>query len=284
MSNATDLDAHPRPSGANASPAPELGPISRTSLTDETVACLQRWILARSDAGPTRLPSERDLAQRLQVSRIVVREALGRLTTRGLLEVRPGVGTFIAPVRDASVTEPLRLYLARRELRTDDLFGLRLALEPAIAAAASERADAATVQRLRDAVERIDAVAGAIDPSDPDTLEAFAWSDLAFHQELAHASGNPLFDLLLAPLIDRLLEVRRAGARVPGAVATANEGHGAVLRAVEAGDAEAAAVAMRAHLHEVRALLPADAARQAEPDLVPTAGAGPDPLDVKEKP
>lgn len=284
MSNAIDPDAHSRPPGANASAAANLGPIPRTSLTDEAVARLQRWILARSDAGPTRLPSERELAQRLGVSRIVVRESLGRLIARGLLEVRPGVGTFIAPVRDASFTEPLRLYLARRDLRTDHLFGLRLALEPAIAAAASERADAETVRHLRDAVERIDDVAGAIDPSDPETLEAFAWSDLAFHQELARASGNPLFDLLLAPLIDRLLEVRRDGARVRGAVATANEGHGAVLRAVEAGDAEAAAVAMRAHLHEVRALLPADAERERDSALMPASDAQSDPLDAKETP
>ncbi len=280
MAHALDTDPEPRPESVPTAPNPphdaDLRPVPRSSLTAETVACLQRWIVARGDAGPTRLPSERDLAQRLGVSRIVVREAVGRLTARGLLEVRPGVGTFVAPVRDTSVTEPLRLYLSRRDLRTDDLFGLRLALEPAIAAAAAGRADPDAVARLHPAIERIDAVAEAIDPSDPETLEAFAWSDLAFHQELARASGNPLFDLLLAPLIDRLLEVRRDGARVPGSVATANDGHRAVLRAIEAGDADAAAAAMRAHLLEVRAMLP--------PDPDPDPDPEPDPDDAEEAP
>jgi len=252
MGNDVDLEAlH----AYETDTAEALEPVVRSSLTETVVARLERWVLAHGDARDARLPGERDLASRLGVSRIVVREAIGRLAARGLIEVRPGVGSFIAPARAASVIDPLELYLTRTGVALAHLLEVRIALEPAAAAAAARSAGPEAIAAMSAVLARTDAIVENLDPHDPTALEAFAWADVDFHQRLARASGNPVFDLVLAPLIDRLLDVRRDGARLPGAAAAAQSGHRAVLDAVRAGDARGAEDAMRGHLEQVQGWL-----------------------------
>ena len=233
---------------------PDLAPAARTSLTEAVAGQLAEAIIER-DLGPgARLPAERDMARQLRVSRIVVREALGRLAQRGLVEVRPGVGTFVARLQSTSVTDPLRLYIRLHRISHAHLFEVRHALEPAIAAAASTNASDAHLAAMAANLERTFALVTAIDEHD-DAVETFAWTDLEFHQLLAAASGNPLYELLLAPLIDRLLEVRRVGVRLPGTARRAAEGHRAVFRALTARDPESAAKRMTEHLQTVQSWL-----------------------------
>lgn len=238
---------------------PHLAPAERSSLT-ETVAVQLADAIVDRELGPgSRLPAERAMAKQLQVSRIVVREALSRLAQRGLIEVRPGVGTFVSSHSQRAVTDALQLYIRRHRIGHTQLFDVRHALEPTIAAAASANATADQLAAMASNLERTSALAAAIDRSD-DALEAFAWTDLEFHQLLATASGNPLFELLLAPLIDRLVDVRRVGARLPGTARHAAQGHRAIFDAVRAGDPEAAAARMSDHLHAVQSWLPEPAA------------------------
>lgn len=257
----------------------DLAPAERSSLTDSVARALADAIVERELGPGERLPAERDLAVRLQVSRIVVREALGRLAQRGLVQVRPGVGTFVASPPEHAVTDTLQLYIRRHAIGHEHLFEVRHALEPAIAAAASRHANEAQLAALAANVEHTATLAARMDEhADEDTAEAFAWADLEFHELLAQASGNPLFELLLAPLIDRLLDVRRIGVRLPGTARRAAAGHHAVLAAVADRDPEAAARHMRDHLHDVQAWLPAattpsasrrDARRERPPEEAP---------------
>lgn len=225
-------------------------PGHRGSLADAVSEQLSAVILG-SDLEPgDRLPGERDLARRLQVSRIVIREALGRLEERGMIEIRPGVGTFVAPTRERSVTEPLGLYIRRSGVGIDHLFDLRHALEPAMVATAARYRTDDDLVALEATQARTVEILGDLGVRDG-AVEAYAWADVAFHQQLAQASGNPLFEVLLVPLLEPLLDVRRDGARVPGAAAVAADEHGAVLRAVRDRDPEGARRAMTRHLHTV---------------------------------
>ncbi len=247
-------------------PDPAYPPIERASLPDTVADRLAGRILDGELASGDRLPGERALAERLGVSRIVVREALGRLQARGLVEVRPGVGAFVAAMPERVVTEPLSLYIRRHGVGLDQLFDVRRALEPQIAASAARRRSDAQLAALRSTQRRTvtaaEALASAVedhtgrdDADGEEALESFAWSDLTFHQQLAEASGNPLFEVLLVPLVEPLLGVRREGARRPGAAPAAAAQHAAILAAVEAGDAAAAADAMLTHLDTVAAWL-----------------------------
>ena len=241
--------------------------MARVSLPDAVSDRLAGRILDGELRAGDRLPGERELADQLGVSRIVVRESLGRLQARGLVEVRPGVGAFVVPMPDHSVTEPLGLYIRRHGVGHAHLFEVRRALEPQIAAAAARRRDPKALTSLTGHHRRTAAAAAALTraldetdgaPPEDEALEAFAWADLAFHQRLAEASGNALFELLLVPLVEPLLQVRRAGARRPGAAARASAEHEAILAAVAAGDAEAAAAAMAHHLDHIAALVRPD--------------------------
>ena len=239
-----------------------LDPVSRTSLTESVAERIEEWILDSDQPAGAHLPSERELARRFAVSRIVVREALGRLEARGLIDVRAGVGTFVAEAQAASVSQSLSLYLSRGDVGLEHLFDVRLALEPAMAAAAARGADEEALAAMFATVDLTDGIVRDL-RREPGALESYAWADLEFHQLLAHASDNPLYDVLLAPLIDRLLDVRRTGALLPGAARKANDGHRKVLAAVADRDPERAATAMREHLLFVKELLDA-AARSPE--------------------
>lgn len=232
-----------------------LTPAPRTSLTGTVADQLAELIV--NGLGPgDRLPPERELARKLEVSRIVVREAMRGLAERGLVQVKPGVGTFVVAMPASAVTRPLSLYIRRNQVGVDQLFELRSALEPAIAAAAARSASAGDLEAAEANLERTDDLVSSIE-RDGSGIEEFAWADLEFHQLLARASGNPLFEVVLGPLIDRQLQVRREGAGRPGAARHALDGHRGVYRAVVARDAGAAASLMGEHLQTIASLFSA---------------------------
>ena len=247
----------------------DLTPANRTLLSADVAEQLSELILSDQLKSGQRLPSERALAEQLQVSRIVIREALSVLAERGLIEVRAGSGAFVVPMEAEAVTRPLDLYLKRNNVDYAHLFELRHALEPAIAALAARRLGAETAEKLAEnlAVSQHVAtvIAGAAGAGLAEALRDFALLDLEFHQLLSAASGNPLFRLVLQPLIARELELRREGARLPGTAEQAVRDHAAILQAVSGSDAEGAAAAMRAHLRKVEAwLVETDGLRERE--------------------
>lgn len=233
-----------------------LEPTSRVSLTATVANKLAELILDNRLGTGERLPSERDLAFRLEVSRIVVREALKVLAERGLVHIRPGVGTFVVHMAQGAVTGPLSRYIQRNQVAMRHLLELRTILEPAVAAAAAKAVTAEVREALARNLERTEEVVTRLE-EDEDVVEAFAWADVEFHQLLATATDNPLYLLVLEPLLDRQLEVRRKGARLPGATRKAYQGHRVVFEQVVRGNAPEAARAMAEHLGAVATWLEA---------------------------
>lgn len=225
-------------------------PATRMYLADEVVERLAASIGSGAWVAGTRLPSERGFAEQLGVSRIVVREALRSLAERGLVEVRPGVGTFVAALDAAVAVRPLSRYIRHRHVDAEHLFEVRRSLEPDIAAHAAARADPAAHEALRANLQRTAGIVARLEGMQ-ELTEAFAWVDLEFHQVLAAATGNPLFEMLLNPMLDNLLDLRRAGTRVPGAAKRAYEDHRRICDHVIVGDAAGARRSMRDHLNTV---------------------------------
>jgi DNA-binding FadR family transcriptional regulator len=191
------------------------------------------------------LPAERDLARQLGVSRTSVREALIALEVAGKVSIRVGQGVRIlaAPPRigaggDAGDTEigPLQLMEARRhvELKTADL------------AACHRQPD--NLHRLERA---IDVQAGVRSVADPD----YRGGDRAFHVEIARASGNAAYALVIANLWDHCFRPMFATFEElltgPDRPAQTVAEHRAILAAIVAGDRAAARRAMKLHLNAV---------------------------------
>jgi DNA-binding FadR family transcriptional regulator len=199
----------------------------------------EQAILSGELAPGEQLPSERDISAQRKVSRSVVREALGRLASLGLVESRHGSGTRVRAPDGQQVSAAYRRLMHRPGHKLEDLSAVRLPLETAIAALAAEN-------RTDDHLRRLDEAQRALG-NPRRSLESHVEADLAFHAGLADATGNPFFAVVLAPIQELLVESRRRTLGRYGAK-IAYEHHAAVLAAVGAQRPEDAASAMRQHI------------------------------------
>ncbi len=210
------------------------------SLVDEVCQQLAQEIRNPSGDGDGRLPPERELAERLGVSRPVVREATKRLELQGLLEVRHGVGTRVVDRLHMPLNGSLSLLVPDQVQRLQQSLEVRRALEPEAVRWAVERASAATLKELKRVHRQLE---GAKELGE--AVEA----DMAFHRALAKASGNDMFALILDSMADLGRESRHATISYAG-VQRAIDHHAAILEAVLERNAAKAVQAMQKHLAE----------------------------------
>jgi len=198
-------------------------------------------IFTRGDIEPgTRLPPERQLASTLGVGRSAVREALAALEILGIVDVRPGSGTYLRGAASELLPQTLSWGLMLGEPRTIELIEVRGALEIYAARLAAARITPEALDRLGMHVQEMrDSLTN---------LKAFVEADLQFHLELAQAINNTvLLDLLQS--IRSLLRVWvERGVQEPHEALAAIEEHAAVHAALLTGDPDAAASAMAAHM------------------------------------
>lgn len=158
-----------------------LPPAPQDSLFgDELMGRLMQQIVTMEPGD--RLPSEREQALRLKVSRTALRDRIGRLESLGVLERRDRAGTFVIGLRPETVSEVLTLGLMGSKMSFDSLVPVRVALERQAAIEAARRVDHVNLAYMAVAVDRMEA-------SD-DSAELHA-ADMAFHRALFNASGSP---------------------------------------------------------------------------------------------
>ncbi|HEY5482593.1 MAG TPA: FadR/GntR family transcriptional regulator [Propionibacteriaceae bacterium] len=198
----------------------------------------EELLSGRLPAG-TKLPSERQLAARLGVSRPVVREVIRTLVERGLLEVSPGRGAYARAMEPIDIAAPMTSVYRRRNATPRDLVEARTMLESETAAYAAGRATPAAIDELSVLVVRIDEATDAIEK---------ARADVAFHARLARASGNPVIETMFVSITGLAFEHMLRSSADPQIAAEANPYHAEVVEAIRAGDAVRARKAMRDHL------------------------------------
>src|ERR671937_3249214 len=122
-----------RPSPERPPSSMDLAPVKSTRIYEEIVRQIKAMISEGRLKSGDQLPPERDLAEKFLVSRTSVREALRALESVGLIEIRPGEGTFVREVSVDALVEPLALVLLSQRAMIAELFEARRLLEPAIA-------------------------------------------------------------------------------------------------------------------------------------------------------
>jgi GntR family transcriptional repressor for pyruvate dehydrogenase complex len=188
-----------------------------------------------------RLPPERELVDRLGVSRTVVREALNLLEARGLISIEHGRGAVVSGGNTRAVRDTLGLLLRVRPRALWELLEMRQILEVEIAGLAAERAGPEDTAAMRVQLERMLAAV--------DAPEGYVDADVEFHALLARAARNDVLLTMIGPIGELLRASRQvSAARRPGSVLRALGEHEEILRRVEEGDAEGARREMRAHL------------------------------------
>ena len=199
---------------------------------------LAQYIAKLGLASGDRLPSERELARSLGVSRNSLREVMKQLQAQGLVDIRHGAGTFLV-ASPAAFSQALHRHLASQRGRIDALFELRLAIEPGIAALAARKATDRHIQALEEAIA---AQAAEEDP------RRWGMRDQTVHLALAKATSNPLVEKLFGLLGTSLAETREEGLQSHERLTASVAGHRQILHAVAAHDPAAAALAMEAHI------------------------------------
>ncbi len=188
-----------------------------------------------------RLPPERELCERLDVSRTVVREALNLLEARGLISIEHGRGAVVSGGNTDAVRDTLGLILRVRPKALWELLEMRKILEVEISGLAAVRATEEDVEAMRAQLRRMAACI--------DVPQGYVDADVEFHALLARGAGNGVLLTMLDPIVDLLRASRQvSAARRPGSALRALGEHEEILRRVEAGDAEGARREMRAHL------------------------------------
>ncbi|MBI4310919.1 MAG: FadR family transcriptional regulator [Chloroflexi bacterium] len=229
---------------------PAITAVHRTRLFESVVAQLRELIRDGKLLPGQRLPSEREMAQRFQVSRASVREAVRALEQEGLVATRSGAGTFVSEEGfDAAVDVLAKRLLAGREV-VADILELRLLLEPQIAALAAQRATAGDKEQMAAILREQEAQVAE--------GETGAAADVAFHSTVASASHNQVLERLSATLADLLSPIRDEGLQTPDRSYSSLRTHRAILQAIEAGDQEAARLAMQEHIEGVERELSQD--------------------------
>jgi DNA-binding FadR family transcriptional regulator len=227
--------------------AQQTAHLSSIKLSDQVTRALARRIANGEFGEDVPPPTEHEICQEFGVSKTTAREVIRSLAERGFVEVRQGRRMQVRAASEWNQLDPLMIELiddpeiARRYLA--DVHYVRTLIEPEVAARAALSADAVQIARAR---ESIDAMSRLED--DPD---AYLEADVAFHRELASATGS----VILAFVLDSLGALQRLSRRVTNRLLhrmpEATREHRRILEAVAAREPERAREEMQAHLKTV---------------------------------
>ena len=232
-------------------------------LPDQIAAQLTEMIVTGALAPGSALPTEAALSETLMVSRPVIREAIRTLHSRGMVNVRQGVGGFVNPIEQWRLAEPLALLVRVDTEGLAEWLEVRHTLEVSAVALAAARAAPAEVAELVGPMERMERGGGA-SPTD------YAQADIAFHLRIAVAAHNRALTTLMRPILQPLHGRIMAVLSWPSTAEWSNRQHRRIYAAIAARDPDAACRAMEEHLAHVAGEV--ERLRRAEPTLEPATG------------
>ena len=224
--------------------------IKRMSVTEEVSNLLSDRIISRQYQPGDLLPSQDKLAEELGVSRNSIREAINRLASLGMVQLKQGVGTYVTPSSQFSshiVNIFKSLNLAPNEGL--EIAEIRLALERTIVRLASVKATPEQIGKLE---ENIKLQKKALLNKD---IEEFRNLDIQFHLLLADASGNNTLRQLLEANLSIFQEVILAVVSEPTTFESSFKYHRHVFEAVVAHDAKEADHLVLEHIIRIVRLL-----------------------------
>lgn len=211
------------------------------AVTDEAILKIKDMIM-QGELGPgSRLPPEKELSERLGLSRSSMREAVKALEVIRVLDVRRGDGTYVTSLEPRLLLEAMSFVV---DLHDDDsileLFAVRRILEPAAAALAASRITGTDVELLRSQIESVD---------EQTDVEGLVAHDLEFHGAIATLAGNAYLSTLIESLSSRTMRARVwRGLTQENSIARTLAEHTGVVDALAIGDAKLVEALSIAHI------------------------------------
>jgi len=223
-----------------APPTSALRPLERSRLYEDVGERLGEFVRESGMVPGEQFPPERELSQRMQVSRTSVRQAFVVLQALGFVDVRHGEGVFLRRTRGFG--ESLAKLLDKRR-RLPDVFEAREALEVKLAELAAGRRSERDLDAMKTSLNEMamDISAGGLGID----------GDAAFHRAIALAARNEVLLHLIEAMAEVVQESRVESLSEPGRPPRSLEAHRRILAAIESRSTELAAEAMRLHLRVV---------------------------------
>ena len=218
-------------------------PIVRESVAEMVVRRILDMVKAGVLKAGDALPTERDLAVSLNVSRPSVREAMRGLTVLGVVRTRQGGGAYISDLGPDALLGPIQFYLALESMNIRELYDARSLIESDVARRAAVNISGSDLARLEALLAgQYETI---LDPI------AFRKSDYEFHEIIWIGSGNAFLKRIGESLNVLGLEFRKRASERPGVLERSLQDHRRLLDALLARDPEAAAQAAQVHMQNV---------------------------------
>jgi GntR family transcriptional repressor for pyruvate dehydrogenase complex len=227
-----------------------IEPVKKIRLYETIINQLQTLIQEGTLKPGDKLPSERDLAEQMHVSRPSIREALRTLEVMGYIESKVGLngGSFIKQITIDTIISPFSALLLQNENYITDLLEIRLVLEIEVSRLAALRRTDEDLKKLQGAIQKME--------DEIDRGESGIVGDNEFHKRLAEATHNNVLEKFVS-LCGNLMEIERESHlnEIEGESLKALNGHKDILRAVKDQDEEAAQASMRMHILNISYLM-----------------------------
>jgi GntR family transcriptional repressor for pyruvate dehydrogenase complex len=217
----------------------EIVPIKRVDVYESVLAQLNALITESGMVPGERLPPERELVERLGVSRVSVREALRALESMGKIEIRPNAGSFLVHPNGNAFASQMRSVLPVDRAFLEHLVDVRAAVEDKVVALVAKRPEA-DLSAVRAALERSES--DLSETGEPGSL------DLRFEAALAREAGNPLLAEMQRSVHQLWVEAWSECRIAPGDWRRFHAEHLEILSALERGDAGLARRLMADHV------------------------------------
>lgn len=220
----------------------QFGPIERSTLHERIVEKIRMMIDDGSLKPGDLLPSERQLASDMGVSRIPVREALRMLEFMGVIEIRHGRPAVVRGLAKASMIEIINLVLESASNELSELHETRMILEIGAIRLACERRTNADIAYRREILNRMEV--------EIRNNHSIVDTSIEFHMAIMKATKNKIFFSFMMLFRDLLRESRAISLSRPGRPKEALDEHKAILQAIIDKDSNRAASLVKVHIRK----------------------------------
>lgn len=217
-----------------------MTPKNDTHMTMRVVNHIRNMIESGGLQPGDRIPPEREFARRLRISRASLRTGIGYLAAMGVMDVRHGVGTFVAEGPPEIGKSSLSLLGALHGFQSWQMFEARRILESELAALAAERGKEPHFTAMSEEVTEMYATV--------DNPMEYLIHDVRFHRVIAQASGNPILAALMETITSALYDERRKTAERSRDLKQSADLHREIYRAIRSRNAGEARAVMERHL------------------------------------
>jgi GntR family transcriptional repressor for pyruvate dehydrogenase complex len=221
---------------------------NKLTLSQRIERTIEGAIREKKLAIGSKLPTEREMCESFGVSRTALREALRRLSARGLITIQKGSGMYVSEINIEDAIKTLNLYY---DLKFDDqllsqIIEVRTLFEPEIAGLAA-------LNRTGKDLSLLESNVLEFEKCDPDNTQREADLDNLFHLTITKATQNPVLQVSMEPIYSLLPRMRNyIYGNIDGEKSTTLKFHRSILEAIREKDEALARSLMKEHLHRTR--------------------------------